>query len=505
MASTLLEQTRAAHEDMERLERLIVTELRGDAKTHKEKLYQSHKVRRMLDVMQTRAEKLSSIYEDKDESRREDIAALRGENAFSNFYDRLKEVREYHRKHGSMELMEFAADPESGLQALRKDPVLEFSGEEALGRYLDLIELHNLFINSKFGQQVDYMTYLRSLTRFNEVPAQQRSSKAYREYLQQLLKYLAGFFDRTQPLGNLDKVFAKLESEFEERWSQGEVLGWTVSGPSSTALPAPGALDLDAFSSTEELLALGPERLKLALQALGLKCGGTQQQRAERLWLTRGKKLEQLDKKLFAKDVLPVAAGGDADAVRSNAAAREAALLEAKVVKVLELLGAVLADTISRTEKKQAQTYEEMLVEQEEAEAEVEQADSDEEEPIYNPLKLEIGADGKPIPYWLYKLHGLNQEFTCDICGGAVYRGRRAFERHFKEPVHQGGMRALGIPNTKMFYEVTTIQDAQALWDNIQLREKGEFRRDVDEEYEDDQGNVYNKKTYEDLKRQGLL
>lgn len=36
--------------------------------------------------------------------------------------------------------------------------------------------------------------------------------------------------------------------------------------------------------------------------------------------------------------------------------------------------------------------------------------DSDEEEDfIYNPLKLPMGWDGKPIPYWLYKLHGLNQ------------------------------------------------------------------------------------------------
>jgi len=36
--------------------------------------------------------------------------------------------------------------------------------------------------------------------------------------------------------------------------------------------------------------------------------------------------------------------------------------------------------------------------------------ESDEEEqPIYNPLKLPLGWDGKPIPYWLYKLHGLGQ------------------------------------------------------------------------------------------------
>lgn len=42
----------------------------------------------------------------------------------------------------------------------------------------------------------------------------------------------------------------------------------------------------------------------------------------------------------------------------------------------------------------------------------MEQAESesdDDEQQIYNPLKLPMGWDGKPIPYWLYKLHGLGQ------------------------------------------------------------------------------------------------
>lgn len=97
-------------------------------------------------------------------------------------------------------------------------------------------------------------------------------------------------------------------------------------------------------------------------------------------------------------------------------------------------------------------------------------SDSDEEDDfIYNPLKLPLGWDGKPIPYWLYKLHGLNQEFECEICGGITYWGRRAFERHFREYRHQASMRVLGIPNTKNFYEITKVADAQKLWKNIQV------------------------------------
>ena len=43
------------------------------------------------------------------------------------------------------------------------------------------------------------------------------------------------------------------------------------------------------------------------------------------------------------------------------------------------------------------------------------------EKPIYNPLNLPLGWDGKPIPYWLYKLHGLNLEFKCDTYKSQVH------------------------------------------------------------------------------------
>ena len=61
------------------------------------------------------------------------------------------------------------------------------------------------------------------------------------------------------------------------------------------------------------------------------------------------------------------------------------------------------------------------------------------------------------------------QEFKCEICGNYSYWGRRAFEKHFKEWRHQNGMRALGIPNNKNFYEVTKIEDALALYETLQV------------------------------------
>lgn len=53
------------------------------------------------------------------------------------------------------------------------------------------------------------------------------------------------------------------------------------------------------------LFSSGAEVLKDALAKMGLKCGGTMRQRAERLMLIKTTPLEQLDRKLFAKGVVP--------------------------------------------------------------------------------------------------------------------------------------------------------------------------------------------------------
>ncbi len=47
------------------------------------------------------------IYEDEDGSRKEEIAALANkDNPFTAFYDRLREVRDYHRRFHTAELTE---------------------------------------------------------------------------------------------------------------------------------------------------------------------------------------------------------------------------------------------------------------------------------------------------------------------------------------------------------------------------------------------------------------
>jgi splicing factor 3A subunit 3 len=61
MSSTLLEVTRSAHEDVERLERLIVKDLQNEPPSNKDRLFQSHRVRQMIDTIISTTEKLVII------------------------------------------------------------------------------------------------------------------------------------------------------------------------------------------------------------------------------------------------------------------------------------------------------------------------------------------------------------------------------------------------------------------------------------------------------------
>jgi len=374
-------------------------------------------------------------------------------------------------------------------------------------------------------------------------------------------------------------------------------------------------ISLSQYTTVQELIKdVTPDRLKTELARLGLKCGGTPQDRANRLWLTKDTPLDQLPKKVFAKggggsgikshhpkihsshkqknkdggDLGQDAntnntinhnhnhnqsKGGDASSstmigggVGVGYQRRvDIAHLEYIVTALLDQVRPVLDATTRRAERRLTQTSNEREREAEEElygtnltnnkstnrynntmgktknkknnnknknkpkkdgedtkdddnnnESDDQDSDhhpssdddeSDEDDaPIYNPKGVPLGWDGKPIPYWLFKLHGLNHFYPCEICGNESYRGRRNFEKHFTEAKHAYGMRCLGIPNTKHFHGVTKIADAQNLWTKLSGSMAGfAFDGSKEEEYEDSQGNVLSRATYEDLARQGLL
>eukprot|EP01026_Neomeris_dumetosa_P065367 TRINITY_DN6271_c0_g1_i3.p1 TRINITY_DN6271_c0_g1~~TRINITY_DN6271_c0_g1_i3.p1 ORF type:complete len:512 (-),score=69.91 TRINITY_DN6271_c0_g1_i3:269-1774(-) len=501
MATSLLEQYRAFHEDIERAERLIAKDLKQEVKGHKNKLYQDHRVRLFCDLIRDRAQRLIHFYQDEDSSRKEEIQFIGG-GSYVTFYDKVRELRSYHKDHTrqGMDITEV----EKTDKLLKLEPQVQFTGEEVMGRYLDLHEHYLKYINSSFGQQIEYYQYVSSFIDVDMIDRRQKLTSQYRNYLQDLIQYLGLFHERTKPLVEMDKMFKALDVEFQRFWAQGQIPGWEDKGGGiylEENEERHQLIDLDMYQSAEELESLSGETLKEALKALGCKCGGTVQQRAERLFSTKGKQPSEFDPNILIQSKEKK---GRSDMAKQTKMAYQIAWLEVKMKKLCETLLPQIKATKGHVEKKLAQADGELMEDVDE-DIEVEEESEEEDDYIYNPLKLPLGWDGKPIPYWLYKLHGLNQEFKCEICGNYSYWGRRAFEKHFKEWRHQNGMRALGIPNSKQFYEITKIEDALALWESIRERETGHWKQEVDEEYEDRDGNVYNKKTYDDLRSQGLI
>lgn len=138
---------------------------------------------------------------------------------------------------------------------------------------------------------------------------------------------------------------------------------------------------------------------------------------------------------------LTVTPPSQASTSRSKDKHRAAALFTYLNTTLLANVLPILSDTKSNVERRfslTAREREQELLEQEKARAQPKPApggangkgedggeeEEEEEERIYNPLKLPLGWDGKPIPYWLYKLHGLGVEYRCEICSDHVYMGR---------------------------------------------------------------------------------
>uniref|UniRef100_A0AAR2L291 Matrin-type domain-containing protein n=1 Tax=Pygocentrus nattereri TaxID=42514 RepID=A0AAR2L291_PYGNA len=474
---TILEQQRRYHEEVERLMDAKTKEMLGSCLAGSDALVLVFTKSRYMEV----SGNLRDSYEDKDGMRKEELSAISGPNEFAEFYNRLKQIKEFHRKHPNEICVPMSVEFEELMKA-RDNPseeaqnLVEFTDEEGYGRYLDLHDCYLKYINLKGAEKLEYISYLSSFDQLFDI-SKDRKNAEYKKYLEMLLEYLQDYTDRVKPLLDQNELYGKVLAEFEKKWENGTFPGWPKEA--SSALTHAGAhLDLSAFSSWEELASLGLDRLKSALMALGLKCGGTLEERAQRLFSTKGKSLESLDPSLFAKNP-------KFDTWNLTSEQRQL--------------------THENVQRKQARTGEEREEDDEEQPSESESEDED-NEIIYNPKNLPLGWDGKPIPYWLYKLHGLNINYNCEICGNYTYRGPKAFQRHFAEWRHAHGMRCLGIPNTAHFANVTQIEDAVSLWSKLKSQKASErWQPDTEEEYEDSSGNVVNKKTYEDLKRQGLL
>lgn len=384
---------------------------------------------------------------------------------------------------------------------VRPEKQLEFTDEEGYGRYLDLTKCHEAYLQviKRDEYKPNYLTFLEKFDKFSDLEREQKLTVAYKTYVEMLLDYFRDYCKRAKPLFDCKTMESKVYDHFIQQWNSKTFSGW-FRDSDRLAVENAKMIDIESFKSCEELMQMGLDCLKRELQARGLKCGGTLEERAKRLWSVRCKSDEEIDNSLRAGPMI-----NKKGKKKTSIDPMAIALAEATIYMYADYFTDHRIATVENVQRKQARTAEERN-ESDEDISDIEEDVNDQGDVVYNPKNLPLGWDGKPIPYWLYKLHGLNLTFTCEICGNATYKGPKTFQRHFAEWRHAHGMRCLGIPNTAHFANITKIQDAISLWDKLKNeRKKDKFQPLNEEEYEDSQGNVVNKKTYEDLKRQGLL
>ncbi|KAI6191199.1 Matrin-type domain-containing protein [Aphelenchoides bicaudatus] len=497
---SVIETQRSLHEERERCVDLVVKEFLAEKKNQRERVNSEQRSRELLDHFVETTNQLVDIYKDSTGERAREIQSLGGPNEFAEFYSRLKVMKEAHRRNPNEEASSLNLDFDKKIAFISnpdrvEKEVVRFSDEEGYGKFLDMHLLYSQYVNLKGIKKIDYIRYLETFDQLYEISREiTKKTGAYKEYVISVLDYLVDFLKRAKPLVNSTVVLQKADEGFETKWAEEKIPGWTKE---KAALSNPGVpLNLSEFNSVEQLEAVGADRLKSALLAAGLKCGGTPRQRAERLFASKTMSEDEL-----AKLKKP---GKDSEAQKEEKRTYNLAKLEHQVYKLVELVGEERSATRENVERKQARAFEEEE-EEEEIEEDLEQEVIEDGTP-YNPKNLPLGWDGKPIPYWLYKLHGLNIGYSCEICGNQVYKGPKAFQRHFTEWRHSHGMRCLGIPNTSHFANITKIQDATDLWRKMCTeKESVKWDAELDEQFEDTKGNVLTRRTYDDLKRQGLL
>ena len=441
------------------------------------------------------------IYNDADGARTREVQNISTGDPFAEFYKQLSDIKSFHQRYPNepVENLERAYKkkaPQEGEQTVSEIDNM-FTGEEAYGRFLDLTGLHELYVNLPGIKRPSYLQYLDIFDVFSPpVCAIKRPDKMtdqYFTYVGQLATYLESFMRRTRPLENIDSLFETWDAEFEKSWTANDIPGWTLDSSPTDATSTSGVFCKDCekeFSNPNVYKAhlTGKKHLRAA------------EQRAARL----------------ADSSTPAETTNGAVRPTSTLRLKERAIAdrEHRVRRLAAAMSQERSDTRVNVERKQGMTERERQLELEALFAdsaagpaldEGSESESDDDEKIYNPLKLPLAWDGKPIPFWLYKLHGLGVEFPCEICGNFVYMGRRAFDKHFNEARHIHGLKCLGISNTTLFREITGIEDALKLWDKIQRdKKREESGRDV-VQMEDAEGNVMPEKVYYDLQKQGLL
>ena len=475
-----------------------------------------HEVANILARIEDQSKRGLKIYNEEQEARTQEIQQIGTGDPFEEFYKQIEGIKEFHKKYPNepMDNLERAyKKPEDGGRNFAGDIDAMFTGEEGFGRFFDLTMLHEEYLNLPGVKGVRKLTYLQYLDTFDifvppqcPITRQDKITDEFFTYVGSLAQYLESFMRRTKPLENHEKLFARFDEDFEKAWAEDKLPGWPKVSPETNGGAANGTSKGPKTEGTGE----------------GIWCAACEKEfkndNVYKAHLTGKKHIKNAEgRSKITADANEARLKQPRSTTALSLKEKAVASREHRVHALANAMQTEREDTRVNVERKAGMTDRERqqelaaLYEEDQAmtgtggaASDDEEADGDEK--VYNPLKLPLAWDGKPIPFWLYKLHGLGVELACEICGNYVYMGRRAFEKHFTESRHVYGLKCLGITQTGLFREITQIEEAERLWEKIQRdKKRKEEKTEGVVEMEDTEGNVMPERVYQDLEKAGLL
>ena len=530
MSNTILEQIRHKYEEIEQYEKAISKSLTYRDNNPNESVVSETIIKRCQDKIQQNSRDIIDLFEDKSENFKQEKLIMTGNmdymssklcllkptninnnNYYSNllmkkrkadiwvnFYDKIKEIKMLNKSGNDINHTTTGDKIFNNLLSEINLKTL-FTNEENFGKCLDLHELYHEYINipnifniennnkngNKFSinenmnkiAKFDYLNYLKNLDNFKHISLNVKKNEEYIKYIKHLTQYLKSFFVKIYPLVNFNEIQDIIDSKFEDDQEnlENKSLELNEEEKKKTEL----FCNICNKSFAKQTLMEAHMKSKKHLKKLNFSKNNNTNNNINNPINKEKNKIEE--------DIL-----------------RDINYYEYQIIRYKDILQNIIDNTISQIRKKQTMTKEEL--EQDRLnEISIKKSEKEDKKKIFNPKNIPMDWDGKPLPYWLYKVHGLGVEHKCEICGGASYWGRRAFEHHFQEWRHAYGMKCLRLPNTLQFKNITKIEDALKLHHKlIEDKNKTEFNPDIEEQYEDENGNVYNKKMMMDLKKQGL-
>ena len=525
MSNTILEQIRHKYEEIEQYEKAISKSLTYRDNNPNESIVSETIIKRCQDKIQQNSRDIIDLFEDKSENFKQEKLIMTGNtdymnsklcllkptninnsnNFYSNllmkkrkadiwvnFYDKIKEIKILNKSGNDIN---HSTTGDKIFNNLLSEINLKtlFTNEENFGKCLDLHELYHEYINIPnifnndnndknkviFNMEnivkLNYLNYIKNIDNFKNIPIKVKKSEEYIKYIKHLAQYLKSFFIKIYPLINFNEIQDIIDSKFED---DQEHIDKSIELNEEEEIKKNELFcNICNKSFAKDTLMDAHMKSKKHLKKVNLSKNND----------TNNINKNSQEKNKIEEDIL-----------------HDIKYYEYQIIRYKDILQNIIDNTISQIHKKQTMTKEELESDRLN-EINIKKIEKEEKKKIFNPKNIPMDWDGKPLPYWLYKVHGLGVEHKCEICGGASYWGRRAFEHHFQEWRHAYGMKCLRLPNTLQFKNITRIEDALKLHHKlIEDKNKTEFNPDVEEQYEDENGNVYNKKMMMDLKKQGL-